>query len=64
MTLVSAAAPRTVDVQAATKSPVGKVDLIYSSTDNNVVSAYETMARVATVDKLPMNQRSRRVKRV
>ena len=40
MTLVSAAAPRTVDVQAATKSLVGKVDLIYSSTDNNVVSAY------------------------
>ena len=28
MTLVSAAAPRTVDVQAATKSLVGKVDLI------------------------------------
>ena len=54
MTLVSAAAPRTVDVQAATKSLVGKVDLIYSSTDNNVVSAYETMVRVATDAKLPM----------
>ena len=54
MTLVSAAAPRTVDVQAATKSLVGKVDLISSSTDNNVVSAYETMVRVATDAKLPM----------
>ena len=54
MTLVSAAAPRTVDVQAATKSLVGKVDLIYSSTDNNVVSAYESMVRVATDAKLPM----------
>ena len=54
MTLVSAAAPRTVDVQAATKSLVGKVDLIYSSTDNNVVSAYETMVRVATDAKQPM----------
>ena len=54
MTLVSAAAPRTVDVQAATKSLVGKVDLIYTSTDNNVVSAYETMVRVATDAKLPM----------
>ena len=54
MTLVSAAAPRTVDVPAATKSLVGKVDLIYSSTDNNVVSAYESMVRVAAEAKLPM----------
>ena len=54
MALVSAAAPRTVDVPGATKSLVGKVDLIYSSTDNNVVSAYESMVRVAAEAKLPM----------
>ena len=54
MTLVEAAAPRTVDVGSAAKSLVGKVDVIYTSTDNNVVSAYESMVAVARDAKLPL----------
>ena len=54
MTLVEAAAPRTVDIPSAAKSLTGKVDVIYSTTDNNVVSAYESMVRVAQEAKLPL----------
>ena len=54
MTVVEAAAPRTVDIPSATKSLVGKVDVMYTSTDNNVVSAYEAMVRVAQEAKLPL----------
>src|SRR5690606_37471618 len=42
LSLVEASAPRTVDVGAAARSLVGKVDVIYTNTDNNVVSAYES----------------------
>ena len=54
MTLVEAAAPRTVDVGSAAKSLVGKVDAIYTSTDNNVVSTYESMVAVARDAKIPL----------
>ena len=54
MTLVEAAAPRTVDVGAAARSLVGKVDVIYTSTDNNVVSAYESLVKVGTDTKTPL----------
>jgi putative ABC transport system substrate-binding protein len=54
MTLVEAAAARTVDVGPAAKSLVGKVDVIYTSTDNNVVSTYESMVQVATQAKIPL----------
>lgn len=54
MTLVEAAAPRTVDVAPAAKSLVGKVDAIYTSTDNNVVSTYESLVRVASDAKIPL----------
>ena len=54
MTLVEAAAPRTVDVAPAAKSLVGKVDATYTSTDNNVVSTYESLVRVATDAKIPL----------
>ncbi|MDO5289814.1 MAG: ABC transporter substrate-binding protein [Pseudomonadota bacterium] len=54
MTLVEAAAPRTVDVTSAAKSLVGKADVIYTSTDNNVVSTYEAMVAVARDAKLPL----------
>ena len=54
MTLVEAAAPRTVDVGSAAKSLVGKVDVIYTSTDNNVVSTYESMVAVARDAKIPL----------
>lgn len=54
MTLVEAAAARTVDVAPAAKSLIGKVDVIYTSTDNNVVSTYESMVQVASEAKIPL----------
>jgi putative ABC transport system substrate-binding protein len=54
MTLVEASAARTVDVPSAAKSLVGKVDVIYTTTDNNVVSAYESLYKVAIDSKLPL----------
>nr|WP_253206646.1 ABC transporter substrate-binding protein [Verticiella sp. GG226] len=54
MTLVEAAAPRTVDVGAAAGRLVGKVDVIYTSTDNNVVSAYEALVKVGNDTKTPL----------
>ncbi len=54
MTLVEAPAARTVDVAPAAKSLIGKVDVIYSSTDNNVVSTYESLAGVAQQAKIPL----------
>lgn len=54
MALVEAAAPRSVDVSSAARSLVGKVDMIYTSTDNNVVSAYEALTKVGNEAKIPL----------
>jgi putative tryptophan/tyrosine transport system substrate-binding protein len=54
MTLVEAAAPRSVDVSSAARSLIGKVDVIYTSTDNNVVSAYESLVKVGQDAKIPL----------
>jgi len=54
MTLKEAAAPRTVDIGPAARSLIGKVDVIYTNTDNNVVSAYESLVKVATEAKIPL----------
>lgn len=54
MTLVEAAAPRSVDVGSAARSLIGKVDVIYTNTDNNVVSAYESLVKVGQESKLPL----------
>lgn len=54
MTLVEAAAPRSVDVSSAARSLVGKVDVIYTNTDNNVVSAYEALVKVGQDSKIPL----------
>jgi len=54
MTLVEAAAPRTIDVASAARSLVGKVDVIYTNTDNNVVSAYEALVKVGNDAKIPL----------
>jgi putative ABC transport system substrate-binding protein len=54
MTLVEAAAPRTVDVPAAAQSLVGKADVVYAPTDNNVMSAFEGIVKVAQQGKLPV----------
>ena len=54
LTLVEAAAPRTVDVPAAAQSLAGKVDVIYAPTDNNVMSAFEGITKVSQQAKLPI----------
>ncbi|ARP87254.1 ABC transporter substrate-binding protein [Bordetella genomosp. 9] len=54
MSLVEAAAPRTVDVAAAARSLIGKADVIYTSTDNNVVAAYESLVKVGNDAKIPL----------
>ncbi|WP_459614768.1 ABC transporter substrate-binding protein [Bordetella sp. 2513F-2] len=54
LSLVEAAAPRTVDVASAARSLIGKVDVIYTNTDNNVVSAYESLVKVGNDAKIPL----------
>ena len=54
ITLVEAAAPRTVDISSAAKSLIGKVDAIYTNTDNNVVSAYEALVKVGNDADIPL----------
>lgn len=54
MSLVEAAAPRTVDVGSAARSLIGKADVIYTNTDNNVVSAYESLVKVGNDAKIPL----------
>src|SRR5690625_2876489 len=54
MTLVEATAARRVDVGAAARSLVGKVDAIYTNTDNNVVSAYEALVKVGNDAQIPL----------
>lgn len=54
MSLIEAAAPRTVDVGSAARSLIGKADVIYASTDNNVVAAFEALAKVSNDAKIPL----------
>ncbi|HMN20188.1 MAG TPA: ABC transporter substrate-binding protein [Ottowia sp.] len=54
MNLVEASAPRSVDVGSAARSLIGKVDVVYTNTDNNVVSAYESLVKVGQEAKLPL----------
>ena len=54
MSLVDAAAPRSVDVGSAARSLIDKVDVFYTSTDNNVVSAYEALVKVGMDAKIPL----------
>lgn len=52
--LVEAAAARTIDVSTAAQSLGGKADVIYAPTDNNVMSAFEGIVKVAQQLKLPV----------
>lgn len=54
LTIVEAPAQKSSDIAMATQSLVGKVDMIYTTTDNNVVNAYEALAKVAKEGKIPL----------
>lgn len=50
--LLAVPAQKTSDVAPAARSLKGKVDLIYTTIDNNVVSAYESLVKTAVESKL------------
>ncbi|WP_326979608.1 ABC transporter substrate-binding protein [Chelonobacter oris] len=52
--VVEAPAPRTTDIGTAARSLKGRVDVIYTSTDNNVVSAYESLYKAALDSGIPL----------
>lgn len=52
--VVEAPAQRSTDIAMAARSLAGKVDLIYTSTDNNVVSAYEALYQAAKESDIPL----------
>lgn len=54
LVIVEASAARSVDVASAAHSLVGKADVIYAPTDNNVMSAFEGIVKVAQASKLPV----------
>ena len=54
LSLVEAGAPRTLDVGAAARSLIGRVDVIYTSTDNNVVAAYEALVKEGNEADIPL----------
>lgn len=54
ITIVEAPAQKSSDIAMSAQSLVGKVDVIYTSTDNNVINAYEALAKVAKEAKIPL----------
>lgn len=52
--IVPTPAQRSTDIPQATRSLQGKVDMIYTSLDNNVVSAYEALYQAAKEIKVPL----------
>jgi putative ABC transport system substrate-binding protein len=54
MKVVEGSSPKSSDVLAAARSLVGKVDAIYIPTDNTVVSAFESVIKVAYAAKIPV----------
>ncbi|VEG13058.1 ABC transporter substrate-binding protein [Moraxella cuniculi] len=54
ITVIEAPAQKSSDITQAANSLVGKVDVIYTSTDNNVINAYEALYQVAKQAKIPL----------
>ncbi|OCG19763.1 ABC transporter substrate-binding protein [Gilliamella sp. App4-10] len=52
--LFAVPAQRTADISTAVNTLKGKVDLIYTTTDNNVVSAYESLVKFANENKIAL----------
>jgi putative ABC transport system substrate-binding protein len=53
-TLVEAPATKSSDVQGAARGLVGRVDAVYTPTDNTIVSALEALLIVGAQNKLPI----------
>ena len=49
--VIEAPAQKSSDITQAANSLVGRVDVIYTSTDNNVINAYEALYQVAKPPK-------------
>lgn len=47
-------AQKTPDVMTAARNLSGRVDMIYTTTDNSVVSAYEALVKIAMENKIPL----------
>lgn len=54
MELIESSAPRATDVADATRRLAGEVDAIYVPGDNNVVSSFEAVVKVAREAKVPL----------
>ena len=54
ISLIAVPSQRTADISTAANTLKGKVDLIYTTTDNNVVSAYESLVKFANENKIPL----------
>lgn len=54
LVIVEAPAQKSSDIAMAAQSLMGKVDVIYTSTDNNVINAYEALTKVAKEGKIPL----------
>ena len=52
--IVTASAPTTGDVLMAARSLVGKVDVIYVTTDNTVIAAFESVLKVGREARIPV----------
>jgi putative ABC transport system substrate-binding protein len=52
--IIEAVSPKSADVQAAARSLLGKVDVIYLPTDNTVISAMEGIIKIAEQAKIPV----------
>ena len=54
MTLVRATASNMVEVTAAARSLVGKVDVIYIPNDNTIVAALESVLKIGQINSIPI----------
>lgn len=54
LTVVEAVVATSADVKQASESLVGKIDAFYIITDNDVVSAFESVVDVANTNQLPL----------
>ncbi|WP_432454553.1 ABC transporter substrate-binding protein [Agarivorans sp. QJM3NY_29] len=52
--VIESAAPKSSDVMIASKQLVGKADAIYCSTDNTIISAFESVVKVGIDAKIPV----------